>query len=72
MLVRGIGIIDIAEIENISIKKLLSALVRSRHMIRPKRQYYDCLEVDEFWTYVGEKKNKVWSSMPIIGITVKL
>jgi hypothetical protein len=60
MLVRGIGIRDIAEIENISIKKVLSELIRSRHMIRPKQPYYDCLEVDEFWTYVGKKSNKVW------------
>jgi hypothetical protein len=60
MLVRDIGIRDVAEIENISIKKLLSVLLRSRHMIRPKRQYYDCLEVNEFWTYVGKKSRKVW------------
>ncbi|MDR1129396.1 MAG: IS1 family transposase, partial [Prevotellaceae bacterium] len=60
MLVRGIGIRDIAEIENISIKKVLSVLVRSRHMIRPKQAYYDCLEADEFWTYVEKKSNKVW------------
>jgi IS1 family transposase len=60
MFVRGTGIRDIAEIENISIKKMLSVLVRSRHMIRPKQPYYDCLEADEFWTYVGKKSNKVW------------
>jgi hypothetical protein len=50
----------IAQIENISIKKVLSVLVRSRHMIRPKQPYYDCLEVDEFWTYVEKKSNRVW------------
>ncbi|MDR1116306.1 MAG: IS1 family transposase [Tannerella sp.] len=60
MPVRGTGIRDIAEIENISIKKVLSVLVRSRHMIRPKQPYYDCLEVDEFWIYVGKKSNRVW------------
>jgi hypothetical protein len=42
------GIRDIAEIENISIKKVLSVLVHSRHMIRPGQPYYDCLEVDDF------------------------
>jgi hypothetical protein len=26
----------------------------------PKKTRYDCLETDEFWTYVGKKKNKVW------------
>jgi len=60
MLVRGIGIRDISEIEQVSIKKVLSVLVNSNKIITPKQQHYDCLEVDEFWTYVGNKKNKVW------------
>jgi IS1 family transposase/transposase-like protein len=60
MLVRGIGITDISVIENISIKKVLSVLVRSNRLITPKQGHYDSLEVDEFWTYVGNKKNKVW------------
>jgi hypothetical protein len=59
MPVRGTGIRDIAEIENISIKKVLSVLVHSRHMIRPRKPYYDCLEADEFWVYVGKKSRKV-------------
>jgi IS1 family transposase len=60
MLVRGIGIRDISVIEKVSIKKALSVLVNSNKIITPKQQYYDCLEVDEFWTCVGNKKNKVW------------
>jgi len=60
MLVRGIGIRDVAEIEGISIKKVLSVLVKSNHNIKPKQSHYDSLEVDEFWTYVGKKENKVW------------
>jgi transposase-like protein len=48
MLVRGIGIRDIAEIEKISIRKVLSVLANSRHSIRPKQTYYECLEVGEF------------------------
>ena len=68
MIVRGVGIRDIAEIEKISIKKVLSVLVNSNHIIKPKQSHYDSLEVDEFWTYactlrstrVGNKKNKVW------------
>jgi IS1 family transposase/transposase-like protein len=60
MLVRGVGIIDISVIESISIKKVLSILVNSNRIITPKQQHYDSLEVDEFWTYVGKKKNKVW------------
>ena len=60
MLVRGIGITDISVIENVSIKKVLSVLVSSTRIIIPKQQHYDSLEIDEFWTYVGNKKNKVW------------
>ena len=60
MLVRGIGIRDISEIEGVSIKKVLSVLVGSDHIIKPKQSHYDKLEVDEFWTYAGNKKNKVW------------
>jgi IS1 family transposase len=60
MLVRGIGITDISVIETISIKKVLSVLVNSNKVITPKQQHYDKLEVDEFWTYVGNKQNKIW------------
>jgi IS1 family transposase len=28
--------------------------------LTPKRKHYDVLEIDEFWTYVGNKKNKLW------------
>jgi transposase-like protein len=60
MKVRGIGVRDISVIEGISIVKILSVLVKSGYVIKPKRDYYNSLEGDGFWTYVGEKKNKVW------------
>ena len=60
MLVRGVGIRDVAEIEEISTDKVLSVLVNSNHVITPKKSYYECLEVDELWTYVGDKSKKVW------------
>lgn len=60
LLVRGVGIRDIAEIEQVSVAKVLSVLVRSERVVAPKRKHYQSLEVDEFWTYVGKKKNKVW------------
>ena len=60
MFVRGIGIRDISVIEDISIKKVLSVLVKSNRKITPKPSHYDQLEVDEFWTYVGNKKNRYW------------
>ena len=60
MLVRGVGLRDVSEIENVSIGKVVSVLTKSNYVIRPKQTHYDSLEIDEFWTYVGEKKNKVW------------
>jgi IS1 family transposase len=60
MSVRGIGIRDVSEIENISIGKVLSVSVKSQYTIKPKQSHYDSLEVDEFWTYAGEKKNRFW------------
>ncbi|MDR0681301.1 MAG: IS1 family transposase [Dysgonamonadaceae bacterium] len=60
MLVRGVGIRDVAEIEKVSIRKVLSVLVCSNHNIKPKQKHYDSLEVDEFWTYVNNKQHKVW------------
>ena len=60
MLVRGIGIRDISSIQGISINKVLSVLIKSTHTIKPQQSHYDYLEVDEFWTYVGNKGNKVW------------
>jgi hypothetical protein len=59
MLVRGVGIRDATEIEEISEKKVLSDSVSSNHIITPKQPHYDSMEVDEYWTYVGNKKNKV-------------
>jgi hypothetical protein len=52
MPVRGVGIRDISEIEQVSIHKVLSVWVRSSHKIKPKQSLYDKLEVDEFWTYL--------------------
>ena len=60
MLVRGIGVRDVSEIESVSVKKVLSVLVNSNYMLIPKSRHYGLLEIDEFWTYVGNKKNKVW------------
>jgi IS1 family transposase/transposase-like protein len=60
MLVRGVGIRDIAEIEDISTDTVLSVLSKSEHVITPRHSYYASLEVDEFWTYVEKKSNKVW------------
>jgi IS1 family transposase len=57
---QGIGVRDISVIEGISIGKVLSVLVKSHYRIIAKRHHYTSLEVDEFWTHAGKKKNKVW------------
>jgi IS1 family transposase/transposase-like protein len=60
MLVRGLGVRDIAYIEGISPFNVLSVLLESAYKIIPRKNHYDNLEVDEFWSYVGSKKNKLW------------
>ena len=57
---RGCGIRDIAVILQVSIGKVLKILVESHYDLKPKRQHYSCLEVDELWTFVGSKANKKW------------
>ena len=58
MLVRGCG--DIADIEDCSTAKVLGVFMFFAGLLKPKRQPYDRLEVDEFWTYVGKKASKRW------------
>ena len=48
ILVRGVGIRDVAEIECVSIRKVLSVLTQSNYVISPKQTHYDSIEVDEF------------------------
>jgi hypothetical protein len=60
MMVRDIGVRDISVIEGISIGKVLSIPVKSHYRITAKCHHYVSLEVDEFRTYAGKKKNKVW------------
>lgn len=40
--------------------KVQAALKRSTHEIEPTQKHYDVLQVDEFHTFIGHKKNKVW------------
>ena len=55
LMVRGSGIRDIAEIERISIGKVLRTLTESAYQIQPKQSHYESLEVDEFWTLLEIK-----------------
>jgi hypothetical protein len=60
MLVLGVGIRDISAILNVSVKKASKTLRSAKYQIKPACNHYDCLEIGEFWTYVGRKTNKVW------------
>lgn len=60
MLARCCGIRDIAAITGYSKDKVQGALKRFNRDLQPGKSHYDRLEVDEFWTFVGNKKNKLW------------
>jgi IS1 family transposase/transposase-like protein len=60
MLVRAVGIRDISVILGICITKVLKTLKSTKYEIKPAKKHYECLEIDEFWTYVGNKTNKIW------------
>ena len=60
LMVRGSGVRDIAEIERVSIGKVLRTLSQSKYQLRAQQSHYETLEVDEFWTFVGHKQNKQW------------
>ena len=55
MIVHGNGVRDISSILKISTKTVLKVIRKAKYQIQPKRKQYDCLEIDEFWTYVGKK-----------------
>ena len=58
MLVRGIGIRDIAAVLEISIYRVLKVLESSDYEIKPKREHYDTLEDDGFWTYIWREQEE--------------
>ena len=58
--IRGSGIRDISFVLLISIKKVLTILTSSKYSFTAKKKHYDRLKIDEFWTYVGKKSNKIW------------
>ncbi|MDR1031191.1 MAG: hypothetical protein LBL76_10020 [Treponema sp.] len=57
MLVRGMGIWDISAV--LSITHVLTTLKSAQYLMKSRFSHYDCLEIDEFWTYVGNKKNNI-------------
>ena len=60
MLVRGCGVRDIAEIEQVSLWTVLASIAAIKEPIPLHNKHYDTIEIDELWSYVGNKKNKKW------------
>lgn len=58
--VNGVSIRGMRSIFGLSYHAIYKILLGFRYDHRPKRKFYDRLEVDEFWTFVGRKKNKKW------------
>ncbi len=62
MLLRGSGIRDTALVQGVSPATVLRCLIReSIHaVVKPKKQHYHQVQIDELWMYVAKKKKKVW------------
>jgi hypothetical protein len=72
MPVGGAGIRNIGAMLQISSTTVLKVLTSTKYKIKPKRSHYDRLEIDEFWTYAGKKKDKLRLFTRVIGKTGKL
>jgi hypothetical protein len=59
MFIREMGIRNSSTVLNISIITVLKVLKSTTYNIKLQRTHYGCLEIDEFWTYAGRKKNEV-------------
>ena len=62
MLLRGSGVRDCAVVLGISTSCVLRYILRmgKASEIRPKRNCYHLVQIDEQWSYVGGKQKKVW------------
>lgn len=57
MLLRGSGIRDCAVVLGISKNCVLRHLVKAAGeiVIKPKKRYYHCIQIEELWSYVARK-----------------
>lgn len=62
MLLRGSGIRDCAAVLEVSLACVLSTVLKEGKglEIKPKYRHYERIQIDEQWSYVKEKKRKVW------------
>jgi IS1 family transposase/transposase-like protein len=59
-LTRGSGIRDIRAVFQVSFAVIYKIIKSLKYDYTPKKKHYSVLEIDEFWTYVAKKANKVW------------
>ena len=59
-LVRGCGIRDVMAIFRVGSDFVYKIIKNLKYTHKPQKKWYECLEIDEFWTYVGKKENKKW------------
>ena len=62
MLLRGSGVRDCAVVLGISTNCVLRSILSmgKTFEIKPKYSFYPLVQIDEQWSYVGNKKKKVW------------
>ena len=60
MAARRCGIRDICAITGYSKGKVQRTIARSNYIHTPQKQHQSELEIDEFHTFIGNKKNKFW------------
>lgn len=62
LLLRGNSLSDCRAILGVSIRFILSWLVKNTASLSliPKKRHYKKVQIDELWTYVGDKSNKQW------------
>jgi transposase-like protein len=57
---RGAGIRDIRATFSVCFDTIYRIINSLKYDHVPRKKHYHILEIDEFWTYVGKKSNKVW------------
>jgi IS1 family transposase/transposase-like protein len=61
LLERGNGVRDIEYIMNINRNTVLNIISKLSLKITPRHKIYKSIQVDELWSFVGNKKNKKWT-----------
>ena len=62
LLLRGNSLSDCKAILGLSIGFILNWLIKNTDdlHLQPQKKHYGKVQIDELWTYVGDKSNKKW------------